>query len=151
MESILDMMAYCLWPRYDDHVFAIMLGTGSNGKSTLINLITHMVGVNNYSSVTLHDLTTDKYKPALLEGKLVNICAESSGEDLNSAAVSVLKALSAGDAVTYERKYAHAYQGKNTAKLFFAANSVPKFAVRDAAIKRRLLVLPFDYHIKEGK
>ena len=52
MDVILDMMAYCLWPTYDDHVFFCLVGTGANGKSTLIHIIQSILGEGNFSAST---------------------------------------------------------------------------------------------------
>jgi putative DNA primase/helicase len=148
VEACIDMMAYCLWPTYDDHVFAVMVGEGANGKSTLLHIIQSLVGRNNYSAVSLTQLSTNKFMAAELEGKLVNIAGEASGRELGYEQINIIKALSAGDEIVIERKNQQPYMAHNTAKLFFAANKVPQFAEKDTAIRRRLLVLPFDYTIK---
>lgn len=149
MGTILDMMAYCLWPEYDDHVFAVMVGEGANGKSTILHIIQALVGRSNYAAVSLTQLSSNRFMAAELEGKLVNVAGEASGKELGYEQLNMIKALSAGDEIVIERKNKQPYQTANTAKLFFSANKVPQFAERDRAIKRRLLVLPFDYQIKD--
>jgi P4 family phage/plasmid primase-like protien len=142
------MMAYCLWPEYSDHVFAVMVGEGANGKSTIMRIIQEIVGRSNYSAVSLQQLASNKFMSAQLEGKLVNIAGEASGKELSYEQLNIIKALSAGDEITIERKNQQPYQAVNTAKLFFSANKVPQFAEKDRAITRRLLVLPFDMQIR---
>jgi P4 family phage/plasmid primase-like protien len=149
METILDVMAYCLWPTFDDHVFVYLVGEGSNGKSTLIHLIESMVGPKNYSAVNIQQLTGNRFAPADLEGKLVNLSEESSGSELSSDHLNVLKNLSAGGEMFIERKGEQGYSFRNKAKLIFSANKTPRFAEHGHAIKRRLLTIPFDYRIEK--
>jgi P4 family phage/plasmid primase-like protien len=149
MESILDVMAYCLWPSYDDHVFVYLVGEGSNGKSTLIHIIEAMMGRRNYSAVNIHQLTGNRFAPADLEGKLVNLSEESSGSELTSDHLNVLKNLSSGGEMFIERKGEQGYSFRNSAKLIFSANKTPRFAEQGHAIKRRLLTIPFDYRITD--
>lgn len=149
MEMILDFMGYCFIPTYDDHCFAYLIGEGKNGKSTLIELITHMMGKENVSTVSIQQLTTNRFMPALLENKLVNLSEESSGKELNSEQLNVLKNLSSGGEMTVERKGLDGYTTRNRAKLIFSANRPPNFLETGTAIKRRLVVIPFDYHISD--
>lgn len=148
MESILDVMAYCLWPSYDDHTFTFLVGEGSNGKSTVIDVISAILGEKNYAALNIHQLTRNRFYPAELEGKLANICEESSGDDLDSEQLNILKNLSAGGQMMAERKNKQGYLFRNKAKLIFSANKVPKFHETNEAIKRRLVVIPFDNTIR---
>lgn len=55
----------------------ILYGEGGNGKSTLLSLITNLLGAANVSNVSLEDLSNDKsFTLGLLEGKLANIGGE---------------------------------------------------------------------------
>jgi P4 family phage/plasmid primase-like protien len=147
MESILDVMAYMLWPEYDDHLFVYLTGEGSNGKSTLIHILQRIVGDGNYSALSTLQLTTNRFAPAQLEGKLVNLSEESSGDSINLSEMDILKNLSAGGEITVERKGVDGFNLKNQAKLIFSANKTPRFQDQGHAVTRRLLALPFDYTI----
>lgn len=148
METILDVLAYCLWPTYDDHLFVYLVGEGGNGKSTLLRIVEELVGRQNLSSVSMQQLTNNRFAPAALEGKLVNLSAESSGAAISSEQLNVVKTLSSGDTLQVERKGENGYSFRNKAKLIFSANKVPRFAETGASIKRRLIVIPFDHVIK---
>lgn len=150
MESILDIMAYALWPSYDDHMFAYFIGEGANGKSTLIHVIQALVGKDNYSTASIQQLGTNRFAPAQLEGKLVNLSEESSGggEEISFEAMNTIKALSAGDDLLVERKGQDGFTFRNKAKLIFSANQSPRFKETGHAIQRRMLVIPFEHKIK---
>ncbi len=147
IESLLDIMAYCLWPAFDDHLFVYLVGEGSNGKSTFINVLRAVLGTTNVSAVNIQQLTRNRFAPANLEGKLANLSEESSGTDMDSDQLNLLKNLSAGGEMNIERKGEQGYSYRNKAKLIFSANKVPRFHENSEAIKRRLVVIPFDYLI----
>lgn len=150
MEALLDFMGYCFLPNYDDHLFVYLVGSGANGKSTLLKVLQALLGHDNVSNVSIEQLTRNRFSPALLEGKLANIGEEASGEDtfLDSHQLNTLKTLSSGGALTVERKGQDGFTLYNTAKLIFAANKPPMFKESGDAVRRRLLVIPFDYKIK---
>lgn len=150
IHSILDMMAYTLWPTYDDHVFIYFIGEqGKNGKSTLMNIIRAVIGAQNHSDVNIEQLTGNRFAVAELEGKLANFSEESSGIELDSERMGRLKDLSSGGTMFVERKNENGFSFKNKAKLFFSANKAPRFVEQNGAIKRRLLTIPFDYDIQD--
>ena len=73
----------------------LLLGEGSNGKSTWLSLLVRFLGKHNVSSKSLHKLENDKFASARLVGKLANICADLPSEHL--AGTSVFKALTGED------------------------------------------------------
>jgi P4 family phage/plasmid primase-like protien len=145
MDSVLDMMAYCLWPTYDDHVFAYLVGEGRNGKSTLLRIMQAVLGRDNYEAISLAQLGGNRFAPAHLEGKLANISEESSGTDLSLEETNTIKNLSAGGELQVEHKGERAFMMRNSAKLIFSANKTPRFHEQGLALKSRLLVIPFDH------
>jgi P4 family phage/plasmid primase-like protien len=147
MDAILDVLAYCLWPSYDDHLFTYFVGEGANGKSTLLNVLRALVGEANFSAVSLQQLGSNRFAAASLEGKLVNISGESSDHEMAVAEMNIIKELSSGEVTQIERKQEHPFAFKNYAKLVFSANKPPRFQEHGHALKRRLLVIPFDHII----
>ena len=148
MEALLDAMAYPLWPRNEDNLVVYLIGEGANGKSTFLSLIQAVVGEDNFSAVSIHQLTTNKFAPAALEGKLVNLSGEDSGKSLSKDSLNILKALSGNDAVHVEKKGENGYPFINKAKLIFSANEPPRFEENNQAVRRRFLVIPFDFKLK---
>ena len=151
IDSLLDLMAYCLWPAYDDHLFAYFIGDGANGKSTLIHVMEAIVGVENRSTISIQQLAHNRFAPALLEGKLVNMSEESSGSEneLGIEAMNTIKTLSAGGSLMAEHKGEKGFAFINRAKLIFSANRAPRFKESGHAISRRMLVIPFGHKITD--
>ena len=149
MEALLDVMAYCLWPSYDDHMFAFFVGEGANGKSTLLHIMQAMLGKHNFSAISIQQLGGNRFAPANLEGKLANLSEESSGYEMSHEEMNVIKNLSAGGEMMAERKGSQGFLFKNKAKLVFSANKPPRFKENGVALQRRMVAIPFDHKITD--
>src|SRR5208337_5133071 len=99
------------------------IGDGSNGKSTLINLIKALIGLKNVSSRGLQELEMNRFAKADLYGKLANLYADLPDTALRS--VGIFKMLTGGDPITAERKFQNPFKFISGAKLIFSCNKVP--------------------------
>lgn len=112
---------------------------GSNGKSTLLNMIIQLLGDENVSKLSLKDIN-DKFRLMHIYGKVANI-----GDDISSQYFEeseIFKKLVTGQFVTAEHKGQDSVQFRNYAKLFFAANELPKTADKSDAFLTRILPVP---------
>ncbi|PFH81619.1 DNA primase family protein [Bacillus sp. AFS088145] len=139
---LIEWIGYGLIKNYPMRKILILLGKGKNGKSIYIQLLNLLMGRENVSNVSLHDLQTHKFALAELDGKLVNTCADIDSSFFNS--LDRIKGLTGGDSQMAERKNGHPFSFVNHAKLTFSCNSLPTFKERTFAIKDRFIVLPFD-------
>lgn len=78
IETILDFMAYCLWPEMKFHKSLILEGDGRNGKSTLCNLFTRFLGIENVANESFAQLVNRPFSSSQLNRKLVNIDSDIS-------------------------------------------------------------------------
>ncbi len=118
----------------------LLYGGGSNGKSTVLNLLKKFFGDENTSTVEMEKLS-EKFKTAELENKLVNI-----GDDINRREIldtGTLKKLFTGESVTVERKNQDPFTLKNYAKMIFSANKIPRIADKTHGMYSRLMLIPF--------
>jgi putative DNA primase/helicase len=120
----------------------MLLGSGANGKSTLLNLLTALVGKVNVSNVALHRLDEDKFAAASLYGKLVNSFADLDSRALQAS--SIFKSITGGDSIVGERKYADPFTFRPYARLLFSANEPPPTPDNSDAFFRRWVVMPFE-------
>lgn len=144
---IMDMMAYCVWPKYDNHAFFLLSGDGKNGKSTLLAILRAVLGDRNCSTISLSQLVDNRFAVAQLEAKFANISDEGSGVMLGQRQLNILKTLSSGERYFVEHKGVNGYDITNTAKLIFSANKDPEFRENSEAMRRRIVVIPFNYKI----
>lgn len=136
-----EMTGYCFYRRNELRKSFILTGDKSNGKSTFIAMIQHMLGEDNYTSLDLKELS-DRFKPAELFGKLANL-----GDDINDEFItdtSVFKKLVTGDSVTVEKKGLDPFKFKPYAKFIFSANNLPRTRDKTGAVLDRLIIIPFN-------
>ena len=120
----------------------LLLGEGANGKSTYLKAVESFVGDFNVVNTSLHKIESDRFAAARLVGKLANICPDLPSDHLTST--SVFKAITGGDKIAAERKYADGFDYRPFARLVFSANHPPRSGDASHAFYRRWLVVPFD-------
>ena len=124
--------------RYQQAFF--LTGSGSNGKSTILQMVKHLFTIKNTASLSLTDLE-DKFKVAELENKLINI-----GDDISNTPIKdtgKFKKLVSGEGVMVERKNQRPFELMNYATFWFSANKMPNFADKSEGMQRRITILPF--------
>lgn len=135
-----EMIGYCLFRRNELGKFFILTGSGSNGKSTFLNLINHLLGKENISSIAMEELQ-QRFKTAELFGKLTNLGDDISGNYIDDNAV--LKKLVTGETVNVERKGKDPFDFVNYSKLIFSANNIPRINDTSDGLMRRIVIVPF--------
>lgn len=119
----------------------LFYGGGSNGKSTILDLIKTFLGPRNYSAIALEKVT-DRFTTAELENKLANI-----GDDVDSVTIKdtgTLKKLFAGNAVLVEKKGERPYTIEPYATHIYSANQIPRSFDKSEGFYRRWLLIPFN-------
>lgn len=122
----------------------IIRGGGGTGKSTELNALSFCIGDENISNETLQGLN-ERFNATALFGKLVNICADISSEDMKK--IDVLKKITGEDrnGVKHERKGKDSFFFTPFAKLLFSANEIPlNRDEKTNAFYRRLLITVMD-------
>ncbi|MGN9164944.1 phage/plasmid primase, P4 family [Tissierellaceae bacterium HCP3S3_D8] len=136
-----EMIGYTLLRRNELGKSFILIGQGSNGKSTLLDVIKHFLGDDNISSISLEELG-QRFKTAELYGKLANI-----GDDISSRYMednAIFKKLVTGETVNVERKGKDPFDFNNYGKLIFSANEMPRINDTSDGLMRRLVIVPFN-------
>ena len=147
IQEILKWMAYSFVPG-NQHQQALMCpGGGSNGKSTLFSLWQHLLGSENFSTRSLHDLEEKQFATYDLYGSLVNF-----GSEISSRAIAkkdgMFKAITGGDSVTIEPKHQNTFKMIALCILVFSANKLPFLNDRTYGNLRRWVYIPFDQTLK---
>lgn len=136
-----EMIGYILLKKCNYAKAFIFYGNGSNGKSTLLNILKKFVGPENCSTIEL-DKLTHRFQGAELENKLLNI-----GDDINQKPISdtgTLKKIFAGETITVERKGETPFSLTPYAKHIFACNEIPKNKDMSEGMYRRWIFIPFN-------
>ncbi|HZT77376.1 MAG TPA: phage/plasmid primase, P4 family [Vicinamibacterales bacterium] len=128
--------------------FMMFLGEGANGKSVVTSTLENLLGAENVSNVPL-ELFGDRFQLAPSIGKLANIVSEVTS--VSKVDEGRLKEFTAGDSMSFDRKYLTPLQTKPTARLTIATNNLPRIGDRSEGVWRRLMLMPFNVVIPEGE
>lgn len=117
----------------------ILTGQGSNGKSTLIDMIRSLVGKVNTASFSIDSLKNPQ-NAVSLRGKLVNLVPEMSSDDFGNSAY--FKSLISGEPQSMKILYAQPFTERIDAKFVMACNTIPQTRDWTHGMMRRFLILP---------
>jgi len=122
-------------------------GTGSNGKSTLFEIIMHIL--NDYSKATDFETFLSKQKSdvrmleAVGELKGVRYALASETDSHVRFSESTIKKLTGGDTLRGTRLSKSAFEFKPEFKLWFSANHLPYAKDGSFGFWRRIKIIPF--------
>lgn len=149
--TLLEVLGHTLVTDYDDvwkHLFMIIFGEGSNGKSTWYNVVrTFLNGPQkesrNVENLSLQRITENQFATSNLVGAWANI-----GEDLPQKKIGdpgQLKELTGGGEMVAEPKGKQLFNYTPRATMMFAANRPPILEEQTNAVKRRLVPIHLPY------
>ena len=136
-----EMIGYTLYRENSMQKGFILTGTGANGKSTILNLIKHLLGSENYTALSMQELE-GVFEPAELHNKLANIGDDIDSEFLNKS--STFKKAVSGETFLVQQKYGQPFVLENYSKQIFCANELPSFRDKSDGFSRRLIIIPFN-------
>lgn len=117
---------------YDD-------GVGGTGKSTLLEVLTKIVGESFVSNVLL-DQFGNRFIFSNMLGKYLNI-GDDNGKNEELQNVGTLKSIVTGNRVTIDRKNISPIEVRIFAKQLFATNILPYIDFTDGGVMRRLNIV----------
>lgn len=135
-----EMAGYCFTPYTFFQTAFMLLGSGSNGKSTFLDAIIAIIGDEDTSTLNLEDISS-QFRLSGLYRKRLNVVEEISNNYFES---DNLKKIISGQEVTADRKYMQPIRFKPTAKLVFALNAFPRVNDQSHALYRRFKSIPFN-------
>lgn len=134
-----EIIGFCLLRAYRFKKAVMLVGSGDNGKSVLLNVIDALLGSDNCSHVSLQSFALSPFLVAELAGKMANIYADLSSQAVKD--VGVFNLLTGNDLITAQRKHEQPFKFRNYAKLLFSCNVVPlAYTDTDAYIGRWLII-----------
>lgn len=147
-------VGYSLTGSTAEQCFFMCHGTGSNGKSTLFNVLSDILG--DYSKTADMELFTERRnnqnssnEVAMLQGsRLVTTVETNDGVKLNEALV---KKLTGSDLIVAKRLYADSFEYKPVFKIWMAVNHLPIIKGTDIGIWRRIRIVPFNAYISDAE
>jgi putative DNA primase/helicase len=118
-----------------------LFGPSRSGKSTFLRVMRAVMGEENTSSVTLHQLSDDRFASANLYGKALNVAADLSSSHVQD--LSTWKMLTGEDPVQANRKHGAQFSFVNHALFAFSANEPPTVGESSRAYFSRIVPVKF--------
>ncbi len=149
IQSIFELIGYCLWKGWPYDMMVILVGAGANGKSVLLDVMTSFLGKTNVSAVTLQQLAENRFASSRLRGKLANI----AGEIPNTPIIHTnrIKDLTGGGIIEGEYKFRESFSFYSVAVLIFSSNNPPPIYDDVTGVWRRLRVFNFPNTFLKGE
>lgn len=139
-----ECIGYCFYRQnYSFRKAFILTGERRNGKSTFLDCLKAVLGIENISALELKDIG-DRFNTAGIYGKLANIGDDISDDFLQGTQVSLFKKIVAGNRIKAERKGQDPFEFEPYCKLVFSANDIPRMRDKTGAALDRLVIIPFN-------
>ena len=140
--AIEEFLGYMLYKSNVYEIVVLLNGSGSNGKTVLLDVVRMFLGHENITGVPPQRLEKSDFAAAQLQGKLANVCADIPSQMLKYT--GLLKMITSTDLIYAERKNRKPFTFENYAKLIFSCNTVPaSYDDSDAFYRRwRIIDLP---------
>ena len=142
-----EFLGYCLTHMVSYQKALILLGTGSNGKSIILQVMEQILGEDNYASIELNQLKNKTYIVEL-QNKLVNFCSEIDHK--GSFSSGIFKRIVTGETQSGDAKFKDPIKFQPYCKLLFATNDLPQTIDTSKGFFRRIIILRFNRSF-EGK
>lgn len=136
-----EIAAWLICPQLKIQKALLLLGEGGNGKSRKLNQYANLIGTKNCAAISQHDLESNRFAVARLYGKLANIVPDLPSEHL--CGTTKLKAITGGDRISGENKFAGGFEFQCYSRLVYSANHPPRSNDASEAFFDRWVVIPF--------
>ena len=148
VKLLYEMIGYCLYRGMPFQKVFILVGNGANGKSTLLNMTTKLLGEENVSHVDLKEIVTNRFGKSELYGKLANIADDCSGNYLED--ISAMKRITGESYTSIEFKNQNSFSTKINTKTILSYNTIPRMNDTTDGLSRRLVIIPLNAVFKKG-
>ncbi len=136
-----ELIGYSIQPDRSQPIIVVCMGRGSNGKTSLVELIVKLIGSDLVRSGRVDELEKDRFALGGLFGKLLFI-----DDDVRAGAKlpdGTLKKISEAKVLTGEHKFKDQFNFVNRAFPMLLCNNAPSLADLSHGMMRRLIVVPF--------
>lgn len=138
-----ECIGYCFFRQNELGKAFILTGDKSNGKSTFLDVLHHILGDDNICALDLKELG-DRFSTSMMFGKLANIGDDIGDDFLQGSQVAIFKKIVTGNRIKAERKGMDPFEFNPYIKLLFSANDIPRMRDKTGAVLRRLVIIPFN-------
>lgn len=144
---------YLLTGSTQEQCLFMLLGGGANGKSTLVNLLTDLLGdyAANTAASTLMANNSNQFGDDLIRLAGARLITASETEHGQRFAEAKIKSFTGGDKITARPLYGRWIDFVPVGKIVLTTNNRPEIRGSDDGIWRRIKQLPFNRQFKEAE
>lgn len=142
-KNLEEVIGICMYRANDFGQCPVLIGAGSNGKSTYIMALRNVLGEENVSSLDIN-VVGKPFQAGRLLGKLANLGDDISNERLNGDIIAVFKKVVTGEWIYTDVKNSDGFEFKPYCTLVFSCNEFPSLGDSSEGMLRRLFPIPFD-------
>ena len=146
------IIGYCLTGYTREQCYFVFYGSGSNGKSTLLNVLRELLG-SFVKNIDFNSLTYSGHSArgdlARLIGARVVTCVEVEPKKVVNE--TVINRITGGDPITVKKMYCDPFEYIPRYKIIIAGNDKPNLEGLKHATWRRIRLIPFSVQFEKGK
>ena len=124
-------------------VFPVLIGEGSNGKSTYIGLLKDVVGDENISGLQPKDITA-RFLGTHIVGKTANLGDDIASGYLDDKDCAIIKSVATGDLMFTDVKGGTGFKFEPYCTMVFSCNAFPRLADTTPGFMRRFMPIEFN-------
>ncbi len=150
------IMGYCITGETREQQFYVFHGKGSNGKSTLLNILQAVlddyIGSFDSYALALKNEGAGRANPTILQNRYTRVVIVTETNKNAEMDTSLIKAISGGDKISTRMLFQNnAKPFRPTYKMIFSTNHLPNIDWDDYGIKRRYKIIPFNHKFDEDE
>ena len=143
MANIMEAIGLCMYRGRDVTACPVLVGRGSNGKSTMLNMLRKVLGPENVASLDLATIGR-RFQSVALIGKLANIADDLPNSFVEGDSMATLKRAITGDAIPAEIKGGMTFSFRPYCRFVFSANEIPRMGDTSYGTYRRFVPIRFN-------
>jgi putative DNA primase/helicase len=142
IQLIQEFFGYCFLADNRYQQALVLLGSGNNGKSVLLEVMTSLF--DKVSNLDLKQIEDERYVHQL-QGSWLNVTSELQYKSMETTAY--IKAVIAGEVIHAAPKYNKGFSFRPRAKVAFATNGLPRNNDTSQGYFRRLLIINMAHNV----
>lgn len=123
--------------------FPVLIGVGSNGKSTYIELLKNVIGDENISGLQPKEIAA-RFMGSHIVGKTANLGDDIASGYLDDRDCAVIKSIATGDLMFTDVKGGKGFHYQPYCTMVFSCNQFPRLADTTPGFMRRLFPIEFN-------
>lgn len=143
LNNLEEVLGLCLYRSNRFALCPVLLGAGSNGKSTYIDMIQRLLGEGNVSAMEL-GMVGERFMAAELMGKLANLGDDIPTDFVSARSLAVFKKVVGGSEVFSDVKGVSGVSFRPYCTMVFSANEMPRLGDATEGVMRRMFPIEFN-------